>query len=83
MNETTRYLQSVSEGRSIEVATLVNCILIDAVRADASDVHLEPWESTIVVRVRLAGVLQELVHLPHELMEKLAGRLKVMANLIS
>jgi hypothetical protein len=35
------------------------------------------------VRVRLAGVLQELVHLPHELMEKLAGRIKVMANLIS
>lgn len=83
MNETTRYLQSVSEERGIEVATLVNCLLIDAVRANASDIHIEPWESTIVVRVRLAGVLQELVHLPHELMEKLAGRIKVMASLIS
>jgi len=83
MNETTRYLQSVAEGHTIEVATLVNCILLDAVRAEASDVHIEPWESTLVVRVRLAGVLQELVHLPHELMEKLAGRIKVMASLIS
>lgn len=83
MNETTRYLQSVPPERGIEVATLVNCLIIDAVRAEASDIHIEPWESTIVVRVRLAGVLQELVHLPHELMEKLAGRVKVMANLIS
>ena len=43
----------------------------------------EPWESTLVVRIRLIGVLTELVHLPLELMEKVSGRLKVMANLIS
>jgi type II secretory ATPase GspE/PulE/Tfp pilus assembly ATPase PilB-like protein len=36
-----------------------------------------------VVRIRLAGVLSELVHLPLDLMEKISGRLKVMANLIS
>ncbi len=83
MNETTRYLQSVGADRPIEVATLVNCLLLDAVRANASDIHIEPWESTIVVRVRLAGVLQELAHLPLDLMDKLAGRIKVMANLIS
>jgi type II secretory ATPase GspE/PulE/Tfp pilus assembly ATPase PilB-like protein len=83
MNETTRYLQSVSGDRPLEVATLVNCLLIDAVRANASDIHIEPWESTIVVRVRLAGVLQELAHLPLDLMDKLAGRVKVMASLIS
>ncbi len=83
MNETTRYLQSASEERPIEVATLVNCLIIDAVRANASDIHIEPWESTIAVRVRLAGVLQELVHLPLDLMDKLAGRIKVMASLIS
>jgi type II secretory ATPase GspE/PulE/Tfp pilus assembly ATPase PilB-like protein len=83
MNETTRYLQSISGDRPLEVATLVNCLLIDAVRANASDIHLEPWESTIVARVRLAGVLQELAHLPLDLMDKLAGRIKVMANLIS
>jgi type II secretory ATPase GspE/PulE/Tfp pilus assembly ATPase PilB-like protein len=46
-------------------------------------VHIEPWESTLVVRVRLSGVLTELVHLPLELMEKVSGRFKVMANLIS
>jgi type II secretory ATPase GspE/PulE/Tfp pilus assembly ATPase PilB-like protein len=83
MTETTRYLQSVADDQAIEVATLVNCLVRDAAHANASDIHIEPWESTLVVRIRLAGVLQELVHLPLELTDKIAGRLKVMANLVS
>jgi type II secretory ATPase GspE/PulE/Tfp pilus assembly ATPase PilB-like protein len=83
MNETTRYLQSVPDDQAIEVGMLVNCLIRDAAQASASDIHIEPWESTLVVRIRLAGVLQELVHLPLELTDKIAGRLKVMANLVS
>ena len=83
MNQTTRYLQSVSDHTAIEIGALVNYLLIDAIKAGASDIHIEPWESTLVVRIRLCGVLTELVHLPLDLMEKISGRLKVMANLIS
>src|SRR5262249_48026997 len=83
MNQTTRYLESITDYAQVEVAALVNYLVIDAVKAGASDIHIEPWESTLVVRIRLIGVLTELVHLPLELMEKLSGRLKVMANLIS
>lgn len=83
MNQTTRYLQSVSDQKGIEIGALVNYLVIDAIKAGASDIHIEPWESTLVVRVRLNGVLNELVHLPLDLMEKISGRLKVMANLIS
>jgi type II secretory ATPase GspE/PulE/Tfp pilus assembly ATPase PilB-like protein len=83
VNETTRYLQSVPSEKAIEMAVLVNYLMIDAIKAGASDIHIEPWESTIVVRIRLNGVLSELVHLPLDLMDKISGRLKVMANLIS
>lgn len=83
MNETLRYLQSIPPTHDPEIAPLVNAILRDAVQADASDIHLEPWESTLVVRVRLGGVLRELIHLPLELLDKIAGRFKVMANLVS
>ena len=83
MNQTTRYLQSVPAQEDIEIAVLVNYLLFDAIKASASDIHIEPWESTLVVRLRLNGVLNELVHLPLDLMEKISGRLKVMANLIS
>lgn len=83
MNKTTNYLQSVSDFQRIEIGRLVSYIIQDAVDSGASDIHIEPWESTLVVRVRLSGVLTELVHLPLELLEKVSGRLKVMADLIS
>jgi general secretion pathway protein E len=83
MNQTLQYLQSDAAERGIEIGVLVNSIILDAINAKASDVHIEPWENTLVVRIRLNGVLTELVHLPLELMEKISGRFKVMANLIS
>ena len=84
MNQTTHYLQSdYTAQKGIEIGVLVSHILADAIVAGASDVHIEPWENTIAVRLRLSGVLTELVHLPLDLMEKISGRFKVMANLIS
>jgi type II secretory ATPase GspE/PulE/Tfp pilus assembly ATPase PilB-like protein len=82
MSETVRFLQSCASDAEIDVVRLVDCVIIDAVRAGASDIHIEPWESSIAVRVRLSGVLNELVHLPSDLLPKITGRLKVMANLI-
>ena len=84
MNRTVEYLQSDHTAeRGIEIGILVNHILADAISVGASDVHLEPWENSLVVRVRLSGVLTELVHLPLDLMEKISGRFKVMASLVS
>ena len=83
VSETIRYLQSESAGQGVEIGLLCKYLLIDAIKAGASDIHIEPWESTLVVRIRLNGVLTELVHLPLELMEKISGRFKVMANLIT
>ena len=83
MNHTMEYMQSDAAERGIEIGFLVNCILLDAIGAKASDVHIEPWEHTLAVRIRLNGVLTELVHLPLDLMEKISGRFKVMASLVS
>jgi type II secretory ATPase GspE/PulE/Tfp pilus assembly ATPase PilB-like protein len=80
---TARYLQSITDDANIEIATLVNYLLIDSVKANASDIHIEPWESTLVVRVRINGVLNELIHLPLDLGEKISGRIKIMANLVT
>ena len=83
VSETIRYLQSESAEQGVEIGVLVNYLIYDAIKAGASDIHIEPWESTLVVRVRLNGVLTELVHLPLEYMEKISGRFKVMASLIT
>ena len=62
MSHITRYLQSASASGHLETGTLVNVLIIDAVEAKASDIHIEPWESTLAVRLRINGVLTELVH---------------------
>lgn len=83
MNETTRYLQSLAPPKGVEMGVLVDLLVKDSIKAGASDIHIEPWENTLAVRIRLNGVLTELIHLPLDLAEKLSGRLKVMANLVS
>ncbi len=83
MNRATQYLDSLSDPAQAEIGQLVDMMIQDAIDAGSSDIHLEPWDTSLAVRVRLNGVLQELLHLPLELSEKLSGRLKVMANLIS
>ena len=72
VSQTIAYLQSESAERGIEIGLLVNYLLYDSIKAGASDIHIEPWESTLVVRIRLNGVLTELVHLPLELMDKIS-----------
>ncbi len=83
MSYTVQYLQSELAAQGIEVSTLVNCLVQDATRLAASDLHIEPWENSIAVRARVNGVLTEVAHLPLELLDKISMRFKVMANLVT
>jgi len=82
MSHTQNYLESVTLDE-VEVETLVNYIILDCVEVAASDIHIEPWEETLAVRARIAGVLTEMIHLPLDLKEKIPGRFKVMGNMAS
>jgi type II secretory ATPase GspE/PulE/Tfp pilus assembly ATPase PilB-like protein len=83
MSYTVQYLQSDTAAQGIEVSTLVNCLVQDASRLGASDLHIEPWEDSIAVRARVNGVLTEVAHLPLDLLDKISMRFKVMANLVT
>ena len=84
MSETAAYLESEDvQKHGPEMGTLVTHLVGDAIRAGASDIHIEPWENSLCVRIRLNGVLSELIHLPLDYMDKVSGRFKVMANLVS
>jgi len=84
MSETADYLESEEVQKlGPEMGTLVTHLVGDAIRAGASDIHIEPWENSLCVRIRLNGVLSELIHLPLDYMDKVSGRFKVMANLVS
>ena len=63
------------------VVRFVHGLLLEAVRAGASDVHLEPYERSCRVRFRTDGILREVRRPPRNLAARLAARLKVMAGL--
>ncbi len=71
----------LESSESAPVTRLVNAILLDAVKAGASDVHLEPFENRIVVRFRIDGVLYQQTVIPKQLESALISRLKVMSKL--
>lgn len=63
------------------VVQVVNLILEQAVRERASDVHIEPLDTRVRVRVRTDGALHEVLSLPESMGQPLLSRIKVMADL--
>ena len=63
------------------VVRLVNAILTSAIKRQASDVHLEPFERMFRVRFRVDGVLEEIMRPPLKLKNAITSRVKVMASL--
>jgi len=60
---------------------LANMILEQAVRENASDIHLEPTEEAMEVRFRVDGILRPVMTVPKRLRSGVQSRIKVMANL--
>ncbi len=60
---------------------LVNSIIFQAAEDGASDIHFEPQEDTLAVRLRIDGVLHEVQRIPKRMMAGVTTRLKVLAKL--
>jgi type IV pilus assembly protein PilB len=63
------------------VVKLVNIILTDSIKKNASDIHIEPYEKDFRVRFRIDGVLYEIMHPPLKLKDAMTSRMKIMAKL--
>ncbi|MGP1345530.1 MAG: GspE/PulE family protein [Phycisphaerales bacterium] len=63
------------------VVRLVNAILFDALRREASDVHIQPQHESVAIRYRIDGVLHEARRLPIEALAPLTSRVKVMGRM--
>lgn len=60
---------------------LINGIIAEAARQGVSDIHIEPYETGLVVRMRVDGVLRETLRMPPHVAPVLVSRIKVMARL--
>jgi len=63
------------------IIRLINALFTQAIKEDASDIHVEPFEDRLVVRYRVDGVLREVLQPKKVLAPMLASRIKVMAKL--
>ncbi len=63
------------------VIRLFNAILTEAVRKQASDIHIEPFEKKLLVRYRVDGIMQKMIEPPVGLTAQLISRIKVQSGL--
>ncbi len=63
------------------VIKLVNLVLFEAVQQQASDIHVQPYEDRVVVRMRIDGVLFDVFDLPSGVHEEVVSRIKVMGKM--
>lgn len=70
-----------TEAVSTETVQLVNRIVADAISQEASDIHIEPYEESLRIRYRLDGKLRQVAAPKPEQAERIASRIKVMAQL--
>lgn len=72
---------TIRDSGDAPVVRLVNMVLLDAIKKDASDIHVEPYEQSFRIRLRMDGVLYDTLHPPRYMMDAIIARFKVMANL--
>ncbi len=63
------------------VIKLVNLMLSQAVKAGASDIHIEPYQDRLNIRFRVDGILHDMYSPPKHIQSRLTSRVKVMAKL--
>jgi general secretion pathway protein E len=63
------------------IIRLINAVLGQAIRENASDIHVEPFENRLVVRFRVDGVLREVLQTKRAVASLVVSRIKVMSRL--
>jgi general secretion pathway protein E len=63
------------------VIRLINGLISEAITRGASDIHVEPYETNVTVRLRINGVMSDLLQAPARAKTRLVSRIKVMARL--
>ncbi len=63
------------------IVKIVNVLLTYGYKDNASDIHIEPYNSKIVIRFRVDGVMNDVLEVPKELSEFIVARVKILSKL--
>ncbi len=74
-----RELKEIAE--DLPVVKIVDTLISHAILQNASDIHIEPGETSLVVRYRVDGILHDAMTLPKEAAAGITARIKILSNL--
>ena len=74
-------MQSTIDFINTPVVDVVNRIILDSVKAGASDIHLDHIESCLKVRIRIDGILNDYADIPNEVKNNVVTRIKILSGM--
>lgn len=79
--EKNKGMHSETSNENAPVIRITDSLLKQAVNAEASDIHLEPFKYFAILRMRVDGILKEINQIPSNVYKALSTRIKIMANM--
>lgn len=76
-----RIQEELKKGDSLSLVSLIDMLIAFAYESRSSDIHIDPREDDIRIRLRIDGVLQHTHTLPRSIYAEVIGRIKVQASL--
>lgn len=74
-------IEELDDVKNAPVVKLIDSIIKNAIKAKASDIHIEPFQNYIKIRYRIDGALQEVLRTPKDTASSLVARIKILASL--
>ena len=65
----------------VSIVEIVNDIILDAIKRKASDIHFDPTEECLMVRIRIDGELQDYAKIPNILKKNVVTRIKIISGM--
>ena len=66
---------------NVSIVEIINDIIIDAIKKKASDIHFDPIEECLMVRIRIDGELQDYAKIPNVLKKNVITRIKIISGM--
>lgn len=80
-NETDLYNVPVFDYDNTPIVDIVNDMIVDAIKRNASDIHFDPYEEGIQIRIRIDGDLHDYTKVPLTMKKNMITRVKIISNM--
>src|SRR5438046_969922 len=77
----TKVHEELLRGNDLSIIRLIDCLIEHAHMSSASDIHIDPYETSVKVRLRIDGMLYDVYSFPKGIYSEIISRIKVLSGL--